>query len=230
MQPQPDGRRRRRRPRRWRRGARGSAGARPLVRRTALGAAGGGVGGWLRGNRGGSEGVTRRASWGRARDGGRGCMRADDEGGAGRRPAFPALCGFENSIRFESWAAVCGGRRRGRGVGGDFGISGPGVTAPAQIGGGVMGAGRHCCVASYRGLWLKWGTVPPHPAFFSPHSPPIASLSFSLAHVPSRCAWSRPAKFSGGRPTVGRTSDVVAGRVWRAVHRTVNISHPYQLY
>ena len=185
-QPQPGGRRRRRRPRRWRRGARGSAGARPLVRRTALGAAGGGVGGWLRGNRGGSEGVTRRASWGRARDGGRGCMRADDEGGAGRRPAFPALCGFENSIRFESWAAVCGGRRRGRGVGGDFGISGPGVTAPAQISGGVIGAGRHCFVASCSELLLEWGTVPPLSFPFSSAPRPPSPPSLSLTHVPTR--------------------------------------------
>ena len=61
---QPGVRRRRRRLRRRRRAAHGAAEARPLVRSTASGAERGGGGRRVRGKRGGSEGVTRRAGWG----------------------------------------------------------------------------------------------------------------------------------------------------------------------
>ena len=60
--------------------------------------------GHAEGERGGGRKVQAAVRW---------WVWADDEGGAGRRGAYPALCGPENSNRFESWAAACGGRRRG---------------------------------------------------------------------------------------------------------------------
>ena len=55
----------------------------------------------------------------------------------------PALSGPEKSIQFEFRAAGYGGWRRRvcPGLGGDFGILGPGVTAPVRSVDTVIGAG-----------------------------------------------------------------------------------------
>ena len=68
---------------------------------------------------------------------------ADGEGGAGRRTAFLALLGPENSNRFEAWAAACGGRRRGGVTGSSWRFRNIGARgqAPTRIVGGVIGAG-----------------------------------------------------------------------------------------